>query len=291
MNQAKAMLALFALVAVIVVSTSALYTVNERQRAIVTRFGKVQPSDDSPGLHVKLPFIEEVHYFDGRILTLDSSAQEYLTKEKKTLVVDSFVKWRIINTLDYYLTVGGDEAELNANLQQLIDSGLRNQFGDRNLAEVVSGERSKIMKIIQKQTDESARKYGIEVIDVRLKRVDLKASVSKSVFDRMNSERKRIASELRAKGEAEAEKIRAEADRQRTEMLADAYRKAEDVRGQGDALATGIYARAFNRNPEFYSLYRSLKAYRESFNNKDDVLIVDPSSDFFKYLKKSRSNR
>lgn len=289
MSQVKYMLLLFVGLVVVVVGSSALYSVNERQRAIVTRFGKVQPSDDSPGLHVKVPFIEKVRYFDGRILTLDSAPQEYLTLEKKTLVVDSFVKWRIINTLDYYLTVGGDENEANANLQQLIDSGLRDQFGKRNLAEVVSGARSKIMSIIQKSTDEAAKKYGIEVIDVRLKRVDLKASVSKSVFDRMNSERKRIASELRAKGEAEAEKIKAEADRQRTEMLAAAYRKAEEIRGEGDAKATAIYARAFNRNPEFYSLYRSLKAYRESFNNKDDILIVDPSSEFFKYLKNSKS--
>jgi len=289
MNQTKMMGALFAVLVVLLVSSSAFYYVTEYQRAIVTRFGKVQPSDDSPGLHVKMPFIEEVHFFDSRILTMDSEPQEYLTAEKKTLVVDSFVKWRIVNTLDFFLTVSGDENEANANLQQLIHSGLRDQFGKRNLSEVVSGERSKIMKIIQKSTDEAAKKYGIEVLDVRLKRVDLKGSVSKSVFDRMNSERKRIASELRAKGEAEAEKIKADADRQRTEMLATAYRKAEKIRGEGDARATAIYAKAFNKNPEFYSLYRSLQAYRESFKDKDDLLIVDPSSDFFKYLKKSRT--
>jgi membrane protease subunit HflC len=229
-----------------------------------------------------------VHFFDSRILTMDSEPQEYLTAEKKTLVVDSFVKWRIVNTLDYFLTVSGDQNEANANLQQLVHSGLRDQFGKRNLSEVVSGERSKIMSIIQKSTNEAAKKYGIAVLDVRLKRVDLKASVSKSVFDRMNSERKRIASELRAKGEAEAEKIKADADRQRTEILATAYRKAEQVRGQGDARATAIYGSAFNQNPEFYSLYRSLKAYRSSFNNKDDIMVLDPSSDFFKYLKNSR---
>ncbi|MDH3949277.1 MAG: protease modulator HflC [Gammaproteobacteria bacterium] len=287
MNQVKIIVVLMVGFLLMVVGSSAFYSVNERQRAIITRFGKVQVSDDSPGLHVKMPFIEEVHYFDKRILTLDSEPQEYLTKEKKTLVVDSFVKWRIINTLDYFLSVGGDQDQANANLQQLVSGGLRDQFGKRNLSEVVSGARSKIMTIIQKSTNEAAAKYGIEVVDVRLKRVDLKASVSKSVFDRMNSERKRIASELRAKGEASAEKLRADADRQRTEMLAIAYRKAEQVRGKGDARATAIFARAFNRNPEFYSLYRSLKAYRESFKDKDDIMIVDPSSDFFKYLKNS----
>jgi len=289
MNQTRAIALLFIGLIVILVGSSALYTVNERQRAIVTRFGKVQTSDDVPGLHFKIPFIEDVHYFDRRILTLDAAPEVFFTLEKKELVVDSFVKWRIINTLDYFLSVSGSEDEANANLQQLVAGGLRNQFGKRNLAELISGERSKIMDIVQKSTNEAAKKYGIEIVDVRLKRVDLKASVSKSVFDRMNSERKRIASELRAKGEAEAEKIRADADRQRTEMLAAAYRNAEDVRGRGDAQATSIYARAFNRSPEFYSLYRSLKAYRESFKNKDDVLIVDPSSDFFKYLKKSRN--
>lgn len=289
MNQARVLASVFVVLVAAVVSTSAFYTVNEQQRAIVTRFGKVQPSDDAPGLHVKMPFIEKVRYFDRRVLTLDSDPQTYFTAEKKELVVDSFVKWKIANTLEYYLTVGGDEAEANANLQQLVHGGLRDQFGKRELSELISGERSKIMQIIQKSTDEAAKKYGIQVVDVRLKRVDLKTTVSKSVFDRMNSERKRIANEYRAKGEAEAEKIKAEADRKRTEMLAAAYRKAEEIRGQGDAQATSVYAKAFNRNPEFYSLYRSLKAYRESFKNKDDIMIVDPSSDFFKYLKKSRS--
>ncbi len=289
MNQVKVIGVLMIGLLLVIISSSVFYSINERQRAIITRFGKVQVSDDSPGLHMKVPFIEVVHYFDARILTLDSAPQEYLTLEKKTLVVDSFLKWRISNTLDYYLTVGADEAEANALLQQLVHSGLRDQFGKRNLTEVVSGERSKIMSIIQKSTNEAATKYGIEVVDVRLKRVDLKASVSRSVFERMNSERKRIASELRAKGEASAEKIRADADRQRTEILAIAYRKAEQVRGLGDARATAIYARAFKRSPEFYSLYRSLKAYRASFKDKDDIMIVDPSSDFFKYLKNSRA--
>jgi membrane protease subunit HflC len=287
MNQGKlTSLVLFVLL-VIVIGSSSLYTVNEQQLALVTRFGKVQKTDDLPGLHAKMPFIDKVHYFDRRVLTLDSEPQTYFTAEKKELVVDSFVKWKIVNPLDYFLTVGGDENEANANLQQLIHGGLRDQFGTRELSELISGERSKIMQIIQKSTDEAARKYGIEVVDVRLKRVDLKTSVSKSVYDRMNSERKRIANELRAKGDAEAEKIKAEADRKRTEMLAEAYRKAEVIRGQGDARATAIYASAFKRNPEFYSLYRSLKAYRDSFKNKDDVMIVDPSSEFFKYLKKS----
>ena len=287
MNQAKLTSGILLVLLLVVIGTSSLYTVNERQRAIVTRFGKVQPSDDTPGLHGKIPFVDKVHFFDRRVLTLDSEPQTYFTAEKKELV-DSFVKWKIINTLDYYLTVGGDESEANANLQQLVHGGLRDQFGKRDLSELISGERSKIMQIIQKSTDEAAKKYGIRVVDVRLKRVDLKSSVSKSVYDRMNSERKRIANELRAKGQASAEKIEAEADRRRTEILADAYRKSEILRGEGDAKATAIYARAFKRNPEFYSLYRSLQAYRESFRNKDDVMIVDPSSDFFKYLKKSR---
>jgi len=284
MNQSKLTTVVLLALILVIVGISSLYTVNEMQRAIITRFGKVQPSDDTPGLHFKMPFIDKVHYFDRRLLTLDSQPQTYFTAEKKELVVDSFVKWRIINTLDFYQAVG-DESEANANLQQLIHGGLRDQFGTRELSELISGERSKIMQIIQKSTDEAAKKYGIQVVDVRLKRVDLKTSVSKSVYDRMNSERKRIANELRAKGQADAEKIKAEADRTQKEMLADAYKKSEILRGQGDAKATAIYAKAFKRNPEFFALYRSLQAYRESFKNKGDIMIVDPSSDFFRYLK------
>lgn len=289
MSQGKLISLLAIVFLAILVGNATFYTINERERAIVTRFGKVQTRDDTPGLKAKFPFVEQVHYFDGRILTLDSEPQEFLTLEKKTLVVDSFVKWRIKDTLKYFLTAGGDEQNANALLQQVVHSGLREQFGKRNLAEVVSGERIKIMSIVQKSAGESAKEYGIEVVDVRLKRVDYKSTISKSVFERMNSERKRIANELRAKGEAEAEKIKADADRKQKELLATAYRKAEEIRGKGDANATATYARAFKQAPEFYSLYRSLQAYRESFKGKDDILIVDPSSDFFKYLKKSRS--
>jgi membrane protease subunit HflC len=286
MNQSK-LIALIALVLVVlVVAGAAVYTVDEREKTIVVRFGQVLRYDDKPGVHFKTPFIDDVRYFDARILTLDAEPTPFLTKEKKYVLVDSFVKWRLMDALQYYLTVGGSESEAKRRLEQLVNSGLRDEFGKRTVKDVVSVDRAKIMEILTTNADKEARKFGLEVVDVRLQRVDLPPEVSQSVFQRMKAERSRIANELRAQGAEAAEKIRAEAERKREILLAEAYRQAERLRGEGDARSTAIYAGAANNAPEFYSLYRSLGAYKESFKSKDDILVVDPSADFFKYLKK-----
>ncbi|MFV1996371.1 MAG: protease modulator HflC [Acidiferrobacterales bacterium] len=288
MSQTR-MLAVLGLLAILVISLmSVFYTVDEREKAIVIRLGKVIRFDDKPGLHWKWPVIEDVRFFDSRIITLDAPPQRYLTNEKKTLIVDSFVKWRVDDTLKFYLTVQGDEATANTRLQQLVNGGLRTEFGKRTLQEIVVGERGDIMKILQASADKAAEEFGIAVVDVRVKRVDLPEKVSESVYLRMEAERTRIAKEHRAKGAEEAEKIRAAVERKREILLAEAYRDGERLRGEGDATATAIYARALKRDPEFYTFYRSLSAYRKSFKGKEDVLILDPSSEFFKYLKSAR---
>lgn len=286
MNQSK-LIALIALVLVVlVVAGSAVYTVDEREKTIVVRFGQVLRYDDKPGVHFKTPFTDDVRYFDARILTLDAEPTPFLTKEKKYVLVDSFVKWRLLDALQFYLTVGGSESEAKRRLEQLVNSGLRDEFGKRTVKDVISSDRAKIMEILTTNADKEARKFGLEVVDVRLQRVDLPPEVSQSVFQRMKAERSRIANELRAQGAEAAEKIRADAERRREILLADAYRQAERLRGEGDARSTAIYAGAANNAPEFYSLYRSLSAYKESFKSKDDILVIDPSADFFKYLKK-----
>jgi len=286
MNQSKlfAVLGIVLLVAITVRST--FYMVDEREKVIVVRFGQVLRYEDAPGLHFKSPFLDDARYFDSRILTLDAEPQPFLTKEKKYVVVDSFVKWRIEDALKYYLTVGGQEADARRRLEQVVNSGLRDEFGKRTVHDVVSTDRHKIMEILTTNTDREARKFGIVVTDVRIQRVDLPDEVSQSVYQRMKAERSRIANELRAQGAEAAEKIRANSERQREVLLAEAYGKAERVRGEGDAKATALYAGAYGRAPEFFSLYRSLNAYKESFRKKDDIMIVDPSSDFFKYMKK-----
>lgn len=285
MSQARIMAIIGLVVVLGITALSIFYTVDEREKAIVIRLGKVVRYDDKAGLHWKWPVAEEVRFFDSRIVTLDAAPQRYLTEEKKSLEVDSFVKWRINDTLKYYLTVGGDEARANTRLSQLVDDGLRSEFGKRPLKDVVSGDRREIMEILRVNTAKAASRFGIEVIDVRLQRVDLPHDVSESVYRRMEAERARIAKELRAQGAEAAEKIRADAERQRDILLAEAYRDAQRIRGEGDARATAIYARALKRNPEFYRLYRSLDAYKASFKDKNDVMVIDPSSEFFKYLK------
>jgi membrane protease subunit HflC len=232
--------------------------------------------------------IQNVRFFDRRILTLDSVEPErFLTAEKKPVLVDSFVKWRIADVNQYYISVGGDEMLARTRLAQTVNSGLREEFGRRTVHDVVSGERDKIMADVQKKADADARQIGVEIVDVRLKRVDLPPEVSESVYRRMETERKRVANELRSQGSAEAEKIRADADKQREVIVAEAYRDAQKIKGEGDAKAASIYGKAFGENPEFYAFYRSLEAYRQSFGNKSDLLVVDPSADFFKYLKNS----
>lgn len=286
MNQSKLLALLGIVLLVLITAKSAVYLVDEREKVIVVRFGQVLRHDDVSGLHFKTPFLDEARYFDSRILTLDAEPQPFLTKEKKFVVVDSFVKWRIEDALKYYLTVGGQELNARRRLEQVVNSGLRDEFGKREVRKVISADRSKIMEILTENTDREARKFGIVVVDVRIQRVDLPDEVSHSVYQRMKAERSRIANELRAQGAEAAEKIRADAERQRKVLLAEAYGRAERVRGEGDAKATALSGQAYGRAPEFYSLYRSLGAYRESFRDKNDIMIVDPSSDFFKYMKK-----
>lgn len=288
MTQSKliAMAALIVFVFVLIGAT--IYSVDERERAIVIKFGQVIRYDDKPGLHWKTPFVDSVRYFDARILNLDAEPRPFLTKEKKNVLVDSFVKWRIFDPLKFYVTVGGSEQNARTRLAQLINSGLRDEFGKRTVREVISGDRRKIMEILSLIADKEAREYGIQVVDVRIQRVELTEAVSDSVYQRMKAERSRIASELRAQGAEAAERIRADADRQRQILLAEAYRDAERVRGEGEARATAVFAGAFGRDPEFFSFYRSMNAYKNSFKDKDDIMVVDPSSDFFKYMKKPR---
>lgn len=286
MNQNR-LIAIAALVAIVLmVVSAAFYTVDERQKTVVTRFGEVIRYDDKAGLHYKTPFVDQVIYFESRILTMDAEPTPFLTQEKKYVMVDSFVKWRIGDARKFYLTVGGQYADARRRLDQLVNSSLRDEVNKLKVKDVVSKDRAKIMETVTKNTREEALKFGIDIVDVRIQRVDLPPEVSKSVYDRMKAERSRIANELRAQGDEESKKIRAEANKTVTVTIANAYRKSEGLRGDGDARATAIYGAAANTAPEFYSLYRSLKAYQETFKNKDDILIVDPSSDFFRYMKK-----
>ena len=273
------------LVVVLVVAASMIFTVDQRQYAIVFQLGEVKKVIADPGLYFKWPLIQNVRFFDKRILTLDSPEPErFITSEKKNVLVDSFVKWKIVDPKLYYVSVG-DEAGARTRLSQTVNAGLREEFGKRTVHEVVSGERDKIMEEMRDKADLDARKIGVQIIDVRLKRVDLPTEVSESVYRRMEAERKRVANELRSEGAAEAEKIRADADRQREVIVAEAYRDAQKVKGEGDAKAAAIYAQAFSQSPEFYAFYRSMEAYRGSFGNKSDVIVVEPNSEFFKYMK------
>jgi modulator of FtsH protease HflC len=273
-------------VALFLLASSSLYIVDQRQQAILFQLGEVVDVKTSPGLYFKIPLAQNVRYFDSRILTMDTAEPErFITSEKKNVLVDLFVKWRIIDVKQYYISVRGDEMLAQTRLSQTVNSSLRDEFGNRTVHDVVSGERDKIMEIMRQKADADARKIGVEVVDVRLKRVDLPQEVSESVYRRMEAERKRVANELRSTGAAESEKIRADADRQREVILAEAYRKAQEVKGEGDAKASAIYATAFQPNPEFYSFYRSIEAYKQSFKNKGDMMVLEPNSEFFKYLK------
>jgi len=279
---------LIAAVGVLVLLSMSIFVVDQRQRAIVFQLGEVVGVKTEPGLYFKIPLMQNVRYFDSRILTLDTSEPErFITAEKKNVLVDSFVKWRIIDVKQYYVSVGGDEVRANTRLMQTVNSSMREEFGKRTIHEVVSGERDKIMEVLRTKADADARKIGVEVLDVRLKRVDFPVEISSSIYSRMDAERKRVANELRASGAAEGEKIKADADKQREVILAEAYRDAQKTKGEGDARAAALYSAAFGRNPEFYSFYRSLEAYKQSFKNKSDVMVLDPSSSFFKYLKGS----
>ncbi|MCK0512045.1 protease modulator HflC [Aromatoleum buckelii] len=271
-----------------VLASMTLFTVDQRQFAVVFQLGEVKEVIDKPGLNFKWPMIQNVRFFDRRILTMDTPEPErFITAEKKNVLVDHFVKWRIIDPKLYYVSVAGDEARARIRLLQTVNSGLREEFGRRTVHDVVSGARDQIMEDMRTRADEDARKIGVQILDVRLKRVDLPLEVSESVYRRMEAERKRVANELRSEGGAIAEKIRADADRQREVIIAEAYRDAQQAKGAGDAKATGIYGEAYGRNPEFYSFYRSLEAYRQAFDSKNDLLVVDPSSEFFRFMKDS----
>lgn len=275
-------------IAVIFISQS-IYVVTEIERAVKLRFGEIVQFDVEPGLHFKWPIVNSVRYFDSRILTLDAQPQRYLTSEKKALMVDSFIKWRVKDVARYFTTTGGDEERAKRLLSQRVDTGLRNEFGVRTVKEVVSGERDELMTSLTIMLDTIAqRELGVEVVDLRVKKIDLPTEVSDSVYDRMRTERERLARELRAQGNEVAEKIRATADKDKTVILADAYREAEVLKGNGDAEATATYAAAYTKDPEFYDFTRSLQAYQATFESKGDILIIDPDSDFFKYLNNSK---
>ena len=273
---------------IFVLLTQSIFVVKETERAVKLRFGEIVEYDVEPGLHFKVPVVNTVRKFDARILTLDAAPQSYLTSEKKALTVDSFVKWRVKDVAKYFTTTGGDEERLRRLLIQRVDAGLRNEFGSRTVKEVVSGERDQLMNDLTSQLNAIATdELGVEVIDLRVKKIDLPSEVSESVYNRMRTERERLAKELRAQGKEVGLEIRATADKEKTIILADAYMKSEQIKGNGDAQATSIYANAYNKDPEFYDFTRSLKAYQTTFESKQDILLIDPESDFFKYLDKS----
>ncbi|TSA16997.1 MAG: protease modulator HflC [Betaproteobacteria bacterium] len=274
-----------ALLGMVMLASMALFTVDQRERAIVFQLGEVKEVITTPGLHFKWPFIQNVRYFDARILTLDTpDAERYITSEKKNLLVDTFVKWKINDARQYYISVG-DEVQAQTRISQTVNATLREEVGKRTVHEVVSEDRDEIMKNVRDRANQDAKKIGVEIIDVRLKRVDLPQEVSESVYKRMDAERKSVANQLRSEGSSQAERIRAEADKEREVIIANAYKEAQRTKGEGDAKAAAAYAQAYGQNPEFYAFYRSLEAYRSSFKDRSDVLVLEPNSEFFKYLK------
>lgn len=285
----RAMVLVFILAVLGVLGVNSVFVVSELERAVLLEFGKVISADIKPGLHLKKPFINEVRKFDARVLTLDANPERFLTLEKKAVIVDSFAKFKVNDAQLFYTATSGDERRAEALLRQRINNGLRNEISKRSLHEVVSGERDELMSVLTLRLDEVARQeLGVEVVDVRVKRIDLPPEVSQSVYDRMNTERDIEAREHRAQGQELAAGIRADASKQREVILAEAYADAEGIRGDGDAGSAALYAAAFSRDIEFYKFYRSMAAYQRTFADKSDVMIIDPDSEFFKYLKKSK---
>ena len=276
------------LIVIALLTSSTLYTVDQRQNAIVFQLGEVKEVVTKPDLHFKWPLLQNVRLFDMRILTFDDAEPlRFLTQGNRPVLVDSFVKWRITDVKQYYVSVQGDEFRAQTRIKQTVSGTLRDEFGLRGLHEVVSGERERIMSEVRRKVDLDLERIGVKIVDVRLKRVDLPQDVSESVYRRMEAERKRIANEARSTGAAEAEKIRADAERQREVILAEAYRDAQRVRGEGDGKSAGIYAAAFNQNPEFYAFYRSMEAYRSTFRGRNDIMLLEPNSDFLRYFRDS----
>jgi len=280
----------FIIAIVIAVISMSVYTVDERERALVFRFGEIIRADTEPGIKFKMPFVNSVKFFDDRIQTMDAEPQSYLTLEKKNLIVDSFVKWRIRDVHEYYVRLGGSMARAHSRLSKRVNDAIRDEIGRRSVTDVVSGDRVLIMDTVRKATDQEAAGPGLEIVATRRKHVDLDPAISETVYNRMRAERERVAKELRAQGEEEAEKIRADADRQRQILLAEANRTAEKIKGEGDASATGIYADAYGKDEEFFKFYKSLEAYQRTFSDKSDLFIVDPNSDFMQYMDRSSPN-
>ncbi len=273
--------------AVILIASKSMYIVKETERAVKLQFGEIVEADVQPGLRFKIPFVNTIRKFDARVVTMDGRPQAFLTIEKKRLIVDAFVKWKIKSVETYYTATSGDEFRAADLLATRVENELRNQFGSRTLNEVVSGEREELMsEVIKRLSDVTERELGLTIVDVRVKRVELPPEVSNSVYERMRTEREREARELRSRGFELAEGIRADADRQKTVLVAEAYRESEQIRGEGDAQAASIYAQAYNQDNEFYSFTRSLKAYKEAFKG-GDMMLLKPESEFFKYLSNS----
>jgi membrane protease subunit HflC len=279
-------LLIVAFLALVLLSSSA-FTVNQTQYVLVQRLGEIVAVKKDPGLYFKVPLVDNLKYFDNRILTLDwEQPAKFITSENKYMMVDSFVKWRIVDPAKYYVSIkDGGEIAAEDRLSKVVNAGLRAEFGKRTVHDVIAGERGIVMDNLRHKADQEARQMGIEVVDVRLKRVDYAEEISKSVFDRMIAERKRLANQLRSEGSAASEKIRADADKQREVIIAEAYREAQKTKGEGDASAAAIYNQSYGKNAEFYAFYRSTEAYKNSFNSKSDVMVLDPGSDFFKYMR------
>jgi len=277
---------LVSIIVLLILLSLSTFTVDQREFALVFRLGEIVSVKKDPGLYFKTPIVENVKFFDKRILTYESDQPDrFITSEKKNVLVDSYIKWRIMDPSKYYVSVNGDERQAERRITQTVNDGLRAEFGKRTIQEVVSGQRSEIMGILQERADSESRLIGVEILDVRLRRVDLPEEVSQSVYQRMNAERKSVANELRSQGFADSEKIRAVAEKERDIIITEAYKDAQKIKGEGDATAAKIYADAFSKYQDFYDFFRSLEAYRKSFKGKDDILVLDPNSDFFKFLK------
>jgi membrane protease subunit HflC len=283
----KLNLSLIVLVLLAIVIRMSVFTVDQREHALKLQFGEIVRADHEPGLHFKVPFVHSVSKYPNRILNYEHAEEKFLTGEKKNLIVDYFVTWRIVDPAQYYRAVGGDEARAIERLSAIVKEGIKAAISRRTVQEVVSAERSELMDQMLIQAQDRSPELGIEVVDVRVKRIDLSEEVSESVYRRMQQERQRVATQLRAEGEEEYVRIRADAERQSTVIMSEAYRDAERIRGAGDARSADIYARAYNQNPNFYSFYRSMQAYRESIGGDQDVLVLEPDSDFFQFLKQS----
>ena len=275
---------------VVVVFSLCTYTVDETQRAILFKFGEIKKADIKPGLHWKVPFINNVKIFDSRILTLDVQPDLFPTNEKKYVYVDFFVKWRIDNVRDYFVATGGLEERANSRLSQITKDNLRGEFAQRTIKESVSGERADIMNTLVLKANDSSKELGIEIVDLRISRIDYTDDISDSVYQRMSAGRDRVAKDFRARGKESSEKIRAAADRERQITLATAYKTSEQLRGEGDATAANIYAKAYGKDQEFYTLTKSLTAYKQTFNSKNDILVLEPNSQFFRYFNQSKPN-